>query len=404
MTLNVYWHSNSPFAATGYGVQTKVFTKRLQTAGHRVGIGAFWGQQAGVIGYDGMTMYPNGFHGYGCDIWGRHAHEFFNGDTTRPGIVLSLIDAWVLTPETLMPGQRWVPWFPIDMEPLAPPIQRAVSQAWDRIVFSRYGESVVNGAGLSCQYVPHGYDSSVFYPDPDAAEKVRAQLGLGDRFVVTSVMANKGTPSRKAWPQHLEAFAQLHKRHPDTVYVCHTLRADNGENQGVNLPELAAYLGIQDAVVFPDQYSVFMGAPEAFMRGLYSASDVLANVAMGEGFGVPILEAQACGCPVIVGDWTAMSELCFAGWTVEKQEAIKCWTPLAAYQYLPDPGAIADRLLHAYDVARSTPELHTDAVEGAKAYDADTVTRDFWVPVLAGMEERIAAEAEAPKVTVETAA
>lgn len=39
---------------------------------------------------------------------------------------------------------------------------------------------------------------------------------------------------------------------------------------------------------------------------------------LGEGFGIPIIEAQAAGCPVIVTDCTAMTELCLSGWLIEK--------------------------------------------------------------------------------------
>lgn len=400
--MRILLHSNSPFAPTGYGVQTKVFAPRLKRLGHDVAISAFWGLHAGVIHYQGMPIYPGGFHGYGLDVWSRHAVEF------KADLIISLIDAWVLDADTLAAGQRWVPWFPVDMETgkgaLCPPVRRQVERAYARIVFSKYGERVTRASGLDCYYVPHGYDPQAYYPDEDAAANVRELLGLGDRFVITSVMANKGTPSRKAWPQHLEAFAELHRRHPDTVYVCHTLRADRGENNGVNLPELARELEIEHAVVFPDQYVVFMGAPDWFMRGLYSASDVVANVAMGEGFGVPILEAQACGCPVIVGDWTAMSELCWAGWTVERHEAMRVWSPLAAYQWLPSPAAIYERMLHAYQVCRSMPDLRRDAAEAARRYDADVVTEDYWRPVLNSIAERIAEEAAAPQVAVETTA
>ena len=48
-------------------------------------------------------------------------------------------------------------------------------------------------------------------------------------------------------------------------------------------------------------------SPE-LLRNLYSSSDVLLQLSRAEGFGLPVIEAQACGTPVIVNGATAMAE------------------------------------------------------------------------------------------------
>jgi glycosyltransferase involved in cell wall biosynthesis len=53
------------------------------------------------------------------------------------------------------------------------------------------------------------------------------------------------------------------------------------------------------------------------MAKIYSAMDVLLNPAMGEGFGITVLEAQACGTPAIVTDFSAMTEVCGGGLACE---------------------------------------------------------------------------------------
>ena len=64
---------------------------------------------------------------------------------------------------------------------------------------------------------------------------------------------------------------------------------------------------------------------------------------MGEGFGVPIIEAQACGTPVITGDWTAMSEITRTGLAIPKEDAMPY--PIVTYgtMYLPEPNRSATR-------------------------------------------------------------
>jgi glycosyltransferase involved in cell wall biosynthesis len=87
---------------------------------------------------------------------------------------------------------------------------------------------------------------------------------------------------------------------------------------GVNLLALANICGIPDeALATSDQVKLHLGIPAEKMALLYNGFDVLASPSYGEGFGVPILEAQACGVPVIVTDWTAMTELMGAGWLVD---------------------------------------------------------------------------------------
>jgi glycosyltransferase involved in cell wall biosynthesis len=47
-------------------------------------------------------------------------------------------------------------------------------------------------------------------------------------------------------------------------------------------------------------------------------SQTLAEVMGIEGYGVPMLEAQACGTPVITGRWTAQAEVVGSGVFIEK--------------------------------------------------------------------------------------
>ena len=113
---------------------------------------------------------------------------------------------------------------------------------------------------------------------------------------------------------------------------------------------------------------------------------------MGEGFGIPTVEAQACGCPVIVGDWTASGELCFSGWKIPKSESVPMWTALGTYQYHVKPEAVADRLEQAFTV-RGNQEYRNRARKGAMQYDADKVTQKYWKPYL----EKLEAELKAAK-------
>ncbi|MFQ5507552.1 MAG: glycosyltransferase, partial [Planctomycetota bacterium] len=211
-----------------------------------------------------------------------------------------------------------------------------------------------------------------------------------DCFLLGSVAINVDYPSRKSLPQLIEAFARFRRRHDDAVLYLHCSRGDEAwASGGINLPALVEQLGIIDSVRVAEGYDYLVGVPEEHMARVYSACDCLLCPSMGEGFGVPILEAQACGCPVIVGDWTSMSELCFEGYRIPSQESEPFWTALNAYQRLPRVDAIVDALEHMYERCQGDEAMRSRARESALRYDADLVAERSWGPTLLEIEGRL---------------
>lgn len=386
MRLN--WFSNSPAAATGYGNQTKVFAPRLaKLLDGGLSITAFFGVQAGVLNIGGITIYPNYKHPYGQDVIGAHA------TWDRADAVVTLLDIWVMTPENI--GLPWFPWFPIDHEPIPINVLSKLRQATKGIVMSEFGRRMAEMAGVNVWYVPHGVETKVFKP----VEPVTAREHLHwphDKFIVGMVAANKGVPPRKAFYEQIAAFAALHHEHPDTLLYLHT---DDGTRGGetVDLTRFIRRVGLEVGrdVLFADQYMYGRGFPDEYMVDAYSGMDVLMNVSLGEGFGIPIVEAQACGTPVIVGDWTSMGELCFAGWKIPQDEAVPVYHDyFDAFQFQANTDSIYRRLEEAY-AARGDKALREKAREGALQYDADLITEKYWKPVLKEMQAMIPAKLKA---------
>jgi FkbM family methyltransferase len=374
--MNILWLSNAPWAATGYGNQTRLFTKRINDLPeYSLSIAAFYGLEGAPLTWDGIKIYPRAYHPYGVDIAAAH------GDQIKADVIISLIDAWVMDADLLQSnGARWIPWFPVDSEPLPAAVLGKIKDAYKRIVFSRFGEKMVHDAGLDCYYVPHGIDTKTFKPGDRKVARERLKLPEG-KFIVGMVAANKGFPSRKSFPECIFAFAKFHEEHPHTLLYLHTTKSERGEMNGMNLPAYIEGLGLKlgEDVIFCDQYHGIIGFPDNYMVDLYNAFDVLLSPSMGEGFGIPILEAQACGCPVIVGDWTAMSELCFAGWKIAKEHSHMFWDQVGAYKFMPNPAAIYQALAQAYTQAG---KLRHKARKGAEGYDVERVMAKYWKPVL----------------------
>jgi glycosyltransferase involved in cell wall biosynthesis len=341
---------------------------------------AFYGLEGAVINMGSIPVYPRGFDPFGNDVVRAHSVKH------NAKVCFSLMDAWVIKSESFQ-EIKWVPWYPVDSEPISRPVLESVSKAYRRIAMSKFGLEMTQNAGLDAYYVPHGIDTEVYKPY-DQYEN-REKYGLPkDAYIVGMVAANKGFPSRKAFVPQIMAFAEFKKRHSDAVLYMHTFTCEHGEYDGVNLVEFCELAGLEVGkdVFFPNQYDMMMGFyQDKHMAELYSSFDVHMLVSMGEGFGIPILEAQACGCPVITSGWTANKELCFSGRTIDKADADPFYTPHANFQFKPRIRAIEIALEAEY----KKPSSREKARSGALAYDVDTVTNEYWKPVMQEIEESL---------------
>lgn len=377
--MKILWHSNSPLCGTGYGSQTATFAPRLKALGHEVEISAYWGLGGSVIDWEGITVYP------GDEQWGNRLLPMLTRQA-QADVVITLMDVWVLTGKRLeeLPLACWVP---VDHDPAPPRVVDFFKRTGATpIAMSRFGERMLTDAGLKPLYVPHGVNTNVFRPMPETRAATRERMHIPqDGFVVGMVAANKGnSPPRKAFPQVIEAFSRLRANHDDAYLYLHTEPSGVGVNAGVSLPKLAEACGLPaDSVMFTNPLHMELGMPAASVAELYSAFDVLANPAYGEGFGIPILEAQACGCRVIVTDWTAMPELCADGWTVGGD---RWWNAQqGSFWKCPSVSEVHAAMEEAYE--RRAEGSSTAARKFALEYDAKTVTSKFWRPALDEIED-----------------
>jgi glycosyltransferase involved in cell wall biosynthesis len=122
------------------------------------------------------------------------------------------------------------------------------------------------------------------------------------------------------------------------------------------------------------------------MALLYNAADVYMGASMSEGFGIPLIEAQACGLPVVTTDFSAMPELVRWGHAVKPADMV--WTPLNSWQAWPDVHGIRDALDRLYE-AWDGNGRRWDVSERLHAQDHiheefgwDAIVRDQWQPLL----------------------
>jgi len=147
---------------------------------------------------------------------------------------------------------------------------------------------VVLPIGVSADYRPIN--------DPQSLARVRHTYRLARPYVlyIGNFKPHKNVTAL------LHAFARL----PKTVAEAHQLVLGGALDafQPAHAA-LAAELGIAERVVFPG----FI--PESDLPALYAAAALFVLPSLYEGFGLPVLEAMACGTPVICGRVTSLPEV-----------------------------------------------------------------------------------------------
>lgn len=383
----ILWNSNAPWAATGYGQQTAQVITRLKKEKYEVAVAANYGLEASTTtwntSYGTIPVYPRGMDLYSNDVVPAHAHDWFLRNKDAKNLLITLYDVWVFK------GSKWddwkiASWVPIDHLPApAEVVAWCAKENVTPIAMSKFGKSMLENAGVASEYIPHALEP-IFKP----TEKLKTLDGdfitarefikvSEDKFVVGMNAANKGVvPNRKAFGENLLAFSMFAQNHKDAVLYLHT--DFSGSGGGINLYDLVKAVGIpKDQVKFVDPYLYRSSLSSEVVAATYTAMDVLLAVSMGEGFGIPTIEAQACGTRVIVSDFAASTELVGEGWLVEGQPY---WDPMQrSFFHTPSVPAIVDALEKAYSVGRSRSN---QAIEFAKLYEADAVFENYWKPTL----------------------
>ena len=157
--------------------------------------------------------------------------------------------------------------------------------------------------------VPHGVCGEIFYPSGEAERTlVRTQLGLIDEHVA---FLNVGALSwNKGLDYLVRAFVEIHQKYPIARLLLKDASSLYGMTTTTFFKEYTRLFGAipreaWDAIrVVPSSQSL------ESMRQLYSAADCYVSPYRAEGFNLPVIEAIACGTPVIVSDGGATDDFC----------------------------------------------------------------------------------------------
>ncbi|MBK5244944.1 MAG: glycosyltransferase family 4 protein [Eubacteriaceae bacterium] len=217
----------------------------------------------------------------------------------EPDVVVG-VGYWGHTPQLVLHPQRYgvraVPWLVADgyianfQEILNELPLILVTSHWVKEMYVRDGIKADN-----IEVLPVGCDTTSFVPfdknDPKIIA-VRESLGIPpDQLMILTV---GGDAASKGAQEVMQALAIIDTKAPDWKYVCKVWPQPRTKAQNLLDLEMATRLGLEKNITYATNT-----ISRNFMPYLIGACDIYAAPSRLEGFGMPQVEAGACGKPVI---------------------------------------------------------------------------------------------------------
>ncbi len=167
---------------------------------------------------------------------------------------------------------------------------------------SRFVEQAYKIAGSKIQVIPNGIDKTVFKPESQNLARKRLNLPENHKILVTV----GGLTKRKGIDRVIRLLPGLQDTMPDILYVVIGGASREGDERN-NLSALVRELELDDTVLFLGPLS-----HSEIVRWL-NAADVFVLLTANEGCANVIMEALACGLPVVTTDVGGNPELIVDG-------------------------------------------------------------------------------------------
>ena len=273
---------------------------------------------------------------FGAGMFDRVCIDF------KPTCVLDIRDFWMFEHQHSSPARPYFNWAimpTVDSTPQHEQWLSVYSDADAVFTYQDWSLNILNheGGGLIktvCSAPPAA--DEIFYPISieDRAD-LKKHVGLGDKLVIGTVMRNQ---RRKLFPDLFKALSILIKEYgrDDVVLYCHTSYPD----MGWDLPKYLNEHGVMNKVyftyvcqnkecrnVFPALFndslticpkcnmntaavaSTQNGVSNEQLCQIYNMFDLYVQYSNSEGFGMPQVEAAACGVPVCGINFSAMEDI-----------------------------------------------------------------------------------------------
>lgn len=412
----ILWVTDDPFQSTGYGMVGRNILGRLNKTG-KYNLYALGLQHRGKdILYDGYWVLPCFQNPDGFDALPHYINIL------KPDIIVTLRDVGIqagyipFIQKARQEGWtgKWYGYVPID--------SNTIAWGWDDffkemdiiIAMSEWGQKMIKEqTGLDSVFIPHGVDTKVFRPlSKEEIEKKIGDAPFKECFVVGAVGRNQ---YRKMWNVLLRGFGVFCKNKTDVALLLHTDSTPANQSDGWDFNFISRKYNCKDKymLTFPNMsiHTRFLVDDEK-MNDIFNSFDIFCFPTGGEGFGIPILEAQSSGIPVITTAYTTGFELVGNhGRLIKIRKDYKnldiFWEGQNGVEFcIPDWDDVADALEEYYNLWKNKPEefqkLKNSAREHALKYDWEEIVK-LWDKLFTDAPSHKIGSKEIAKIIMELA-
>lgn len=364
---------------TGFARVTHAIGERLvRDFGHDVHVVA--------INYDGGDPWDTNLKLYvpttkvPTDIYGQSRYIELLGKVepdvvvmlNDPNIVLDLLLRNKYDPQHILLRYRpLLTYVPIDGHNHPPSWAKALHNVSRVLAMSKHGARemtvpVEDGEDKVPPVIYHGVDLDRFFPislkrplklsnGNTIRSKSEAKEAFGWKpkdFVVLRVDKNSG---RKDYPASWKALTPFMQKHQNVRVHFHC--QGSGLEHGLDIQSmLTRDEETNKRFTLPGNLDTWHGWPEEDLVGLYNAADVFITTSRGEGFGLTIAEAMACGTPVIAQNISAIPEVVGPGGILIEPDR-ETTAPSGKDQWLADVPAFTAALERLYSSSGARRKL-----------------------------------------------
>jgi glycosyltransferase involved in cell wall biosynthesis len=406
----ILWMSDAG-CTTGFGTVTHAIGERLvEDYGHEIHVlgvnyrGDSWPcQRPGHDHVTPMRLYrPNAIRS--DDIFGMTRTIEMLGKV-EPDVVVMLSDPQIIInflfknpqydPEKILLRYRPIlTYVPCDGVSLPKPWTTVIPEVTNVIAMSEWGKKAYQPSKL----VYHGVDTELWWPIEEKPKttstgivcktKADCKRALGydpDKFLVGRVDTNS---ARKDYPATVKALWPLMEKYWDIEAHFHCEDATARDN-GVRMQALFSRSMVKpERFHFPGLHNSFEGWVQQDMNVLMSAFDCFVSTSRGEGFGLTLAEAAACGIPIVAQNVSAIPEVVGPGGILlEPKDTFT--VPSGEDVWLPDIPAFTaaiERLYHSKGLRRDLGMAGVEHVRKSFSWDFAAQKFDEYITALATAE------------------